>query len=146
MKRILVVDDEYAIVEALEALLTDEGYEVVVAGNGREALLRVRERAPQLILIDDMMPLMGGRETIAALRSEPAFDGVPVILMSAARVEPPPHLRIYRFLRKPFSLQTLLDSIETALRVAAVGTCSGGLPLTGEDDPGDEPERGGGGG
>jgi CheY-like chemotaxis protein len=111
MKRILVVDDEYAIVEALQALLADEGYEVIVAGNGKEGLARARTDRPALCLVDVMMPVMGGRELAAALRSDPELREIPIILMSAARVPVDPGLRVNRVLRKPFALDELLESI-----------------------------------
>src|SRR5690242_13837415 len=84
MKTILVVDDEYAMVEALSALLADEGYRVVAAANGEEALARLADSSPDLVLLDVMMPRLDGREVLRTMRAEPAFARVAVIMMSAA--------------------------------------------------------------
>src|SRR5260221_14336123 len=82
-KRVLVVDDEVVIADAIAAVLQDEGYEVVVAANGQEGLARAREARPDVILADVMMPVMDGEEMVRRLRAEAATATVPVIVMSA---------------------------------------------------------------
>ena len=71
MRTILVVDDEWAIAEVLESLLSDEGYRVIIANNGRQALERLSEWPPDLIMLDFMMPVMDGRATLEALKGRP---------------------------------------------------------------------------
>ena len=71
MRTILVVDDEWAIAEVLESLLSDEGYRVIIANNGRQALERLSEWPPDLIMLDFMMPVMDGRATLEALKGDP---------------------------------------------------------------------------
>jgi DNA-binding response OmpR family regulator len=116
MTRALVVDDEYAIVEALEALLTDEGYAVVVAKDGVEGLEKLRHERPDFALIDLMMPVMSGEEMLEKMRAEPSFPTCPVILMSAARREDlVATLGVAAFLRKPFGIDELLATIEHVL-------------------------------
>jgi CheY-like chemotaxis protein len=110
MKTILVVDDEYAMVEALSALLEDEGYQVATAANGEEALLCLSDGlTPDAVLLDVMMPKLDGREVLRQLRADPKYSAIPVILMSAASVplsgEP---MRDTIFLPKPFDLPRLL--------------------------------------
>jgi CheY-like chemotaxis protein len=61
MKRLLIVDDELAIVEALQDILSVEGYDVVTAFNGAEGLQRMTVAKPDLVLLDLMMPVMDGR-------------------------------------------------------------------------------------
>jgi CheY-like chemotaxis protein len=118
MKTILVVDDEYAVVEALSALLEDEGYAVATAANGEEALHALDDGlAPDLVLLDVMMPRMDGREVLRALRADPARRALPVIVMSAASQPlPPEQLGDAVFLPKPFDLKRLLGTIEALLR------------------------------
>jgi CheY-like chemotaxis protein len=116
MIALLIVDDEFALVETLKDYLEDAGYRVATASDGREGLDAMNEHVPDLVVTDLMMPLMNGREMIAAMRGEPRFASVPVILMSAARRQiaaPPgddfPTFSV--FLRKPFLLRALMDEI-----------------------------------
>jgi CheY-like chemotaxis protein len=118
MSTILVVDDEYAIVEALSALLEDEGYRVLTAANGEEALGRIEDGlAPDLILLDVMMPRLDGREVLRWLRSDPGRSRIPVVMMSAAS-QPLPREQLGDavFLHKPFDLALLLRTIDALLR------------------------------
>ncbi|XXF77810.1 response regulator [Myxococcaceae bacterium GXIMD 01537] len=111
MKRLLIVDDEVAIVEALQDVLSGEGYEVDMAFNGAEGLKRMREQRPDLVLLDMMMPVMDGRELLHLMREDPALRPIPVIVMSAGRISEEERRLSSRFLAKPFELDTLLSSI-----------------------------------
>ncbi|HLL54259.1 MAG TPA: response regulator [Myxococcaceae bacterium] len=119
MKTLLIVDDEHAIVDVLQGLLGDEGYRVVAAANGREALARLSEGTPDLALVDVMMPLMGGRELVRAMAADPALAKIPVVMMSAA-----PRAILFpagddtpfaAFLAKPFDVEELLALIRRLL-------------------------------
>lgn len=110
MRTILVVDDEFGTVEVLVAALEDEGYRVFTAANGRRALDILEENKPDLVISDFMMPLLDGPAMVAAMRNDPAFRDVPVIMMSSA---PETALRkrldgYEAFLRKPFRIAALL--------------------------------------
>jgi len=112
MKTVLVVDDELDIAEAVKSILEDEGYHVVVCANGREALQRLDQTRPDLAIIDIMMPVMNGFETIKAIRRHPDFGGLPVLIMSA--IDPsmkPSEWDSAGFLKKPFSLKELLERV-----------------------------------
>lgn len=117
MQTILLVDDEFAIVEVLEAVLTDAGYRLVTAVNGRQALERAAAHRPALILLDFMMPLLDGPGVLRALKSDPALREIPVILMTSL----PENIvrertQGYRaFIRKPFMIKRLLETIEAVL-------------------------------
>lgn len=81
--RILVVDDELDIREFVQYNLLKEGYEVVCATNGKEALVKASEFRPHLILMDMMMPEMDGREACRALRANPATAKTMIVFLSA---------------------------------------------------------------
>ena len=81
--RILVVDDELDIREFVQYNLLKEGYEVVCATNGKEALVKASEFRPHLILMDVMMPEMDGREACRALRANPATAKTMIVFLSA---------------------------------------------------------------
>jgi CheY-like chemotaxis protein len=71
------------VAEVVESILTDAGHEVATASNGQQGLDRAKERRPDLILLDLMMPIMGGTSMLKALREEPGLRDVPVIIMSS---------------------------------------------------------------
>jgi CheY-like chemotaxis protein len=111
MPTILVVDDEIIILEMLQDVLEEEGYQVVTAGDGHAGLARLAEAQPHLVLSDVMMPGMDGRELCLQLHSDPRYRSIPIVLMSAAL---PPRRNDYRyaaFIPKPFDLDFLMATI-----------------------------------
>jgi CheY-like chemotaxis protein len=82
--RILIVDDQPELADMLSHVLTDEGYEVRVCSDGREAINCVNEMNPNALILDVMMPETDGFEVLRQLRSDPSGRRLPVILMSAA--------------------------------------------------------------
>jgi len=81
--KILIVDDEQDIVRLLSFALQAEGYQVVTALSGQEALKRVEQERPDIVVLDVMMPGMDGIEVCAELRSKPETAGLPIIMLSA---------------------------------------------------------------
>ncbi|MFY0527463.1 response regulator [Archangium gephyra] len=116
MKTLLVVDDEAGITEALNDLLSEEGFHVLVASHGKEALARMAEKRPDLILLDYMMPVMDGRELLLALQGDAAHRDIPVLMMSAVpRSSLPLDCQPLAFLRKPFTIDRLLAEVNRLL-------------------------------
>jgi len=117
-KTVLIVDDEFAIVEALTEILNWEGFTVMSAGNGRIALEVLGRERVDLVLMDAMMPVMGGVEAAAAMKADPRLREIPIILMTAGPM-PVGEVRWVAALRKPFQL----DAFEAAIRnaVGALG-------------------------
>jgi CheY-like chemotaxis protein len=115
---ILLVDDDDAIAESVRDVLTDEGYDVRRAVDGKEALALVRGGLrPELILLDLMMPIMDGYEFRARQLEDQALASIPVVVLSAYDVTPV--LGAVHALRKPFTLDALLTTVRRALGVAA---------------------------
>lgn len=116
MKTVLLVDDEHAIIDALSGILEDEGFRVVTAGNGREALacLESGSPLPDVALLDVMMPVMDGRELLARIRGDARWSHIPVVMMSAV-----PRTILWKdgelasedFFQKPFDLWQLIDRL-----------------------------------
>ncbi|HVS37484.1 MAG TPA: response regulator, partial [Gemmataceae bacterium] len=88
-KRILLIDDNPATREATSMILAATGYCVALAGNGADALLRLREhRPPDLILLDLAMPVVDGRQFRREQQKDPALAAIPIVVFSAAEQAP----------------------------------------------------------
>ena len=81
--KVLVVDDEVNITQILEFSIGSEGYEVISASNGEEAVEKARREQPDLIILDIMMPRIDGYETCRILKSNPLTKNIPVVLLTA---------------------------------------------------------------
>jgi CheY-like chemotaxis protein len=118
MKTVLVVEDEAVIAELLSDLLQDEGYEVMVASNGIEAIHCLTHTIPDLIVTDVMMPIMDGLSFCREIKAQPQYKVIPVIIMSAVadRIQTTGY-DIIAIIRKPFDIDALLDQIGQILRL-----------------------------
>ncbi len=116
-RTILVVDDEASILQSLEGILSDEGFEVVSAENGNEALIKVEEVLPDLVLLDIWMPGMDGIETLVKIRE--AYPYLQVVMMSGhGTIETAvkaTKLGAYDFIEKPLSMEKLLHTVRKTL-------------------------------
>ena len=121
--KILVVEDDDDIRDSLKELLEEEGYRVDTAANGEQALNRLRGEAPQLILLDLMMPVMDGWEFQKQLREIPSFSRVPIIVISASKFSREP-LNAAAFIPKPLDAGVLLETIESFLADVRTGSGS----------------------
>jgi CheY-like chemotaxis protein len=121
VRTVLVIDDEFGIVDVLVAALEDEGYRVFTAANGRRGLERLAENKPDLVISDFMMPLMDGATLARSMRESADYRDIPIIMMSAV-TEAALRQRFddyQAFLRKPFAVPVLLDLMRTVLDGAA---------------------------
>jgi len=82
-KKVLIVDDEPHLVRSLSFILSKEGYEVVSAVNGEEALQKIRESKPDLMFLDVMMPKKNGYEVCQEIRSSPELKDIYIIMLTA---------------------------------------------------------------
>lgn len=118
-KRILVADDEPNIVAALEFLLQRNGFEVMVARNGEEALQLVESAAPDLVLLDVMMPVRSGYEVCRRIRERPEWSRIKIVMLSAkgrdAEVNKGLALGADLYITKPFSTRDLVDKVKGLL-------------------------------
>ena len=114
-KKVLIVDDELNIVAALEFLLQKSGYEVMAAQNGAEALKRVESFAPDLVLLDVMMPRISGYEVCRRMRERADWKHIKIIMLSAkgreAEVSKGVSLGADLYVTKPFSNNELVGKI-----------------------------------
>ena len=115
--RVLVVDDDPMVRETLGGVLADEGYLVDTANDGADALDRLHAARPDAILLDLMMPGMNGRQFLQALRDDPAYAQVPVLIMTAVH-----GLEVNlsaigasEIVEKPFNVEELLNKVALAV-------------------------------
>ena len=118
--RILVVDDEDSILHLVEEMLAPEGYEVLLAHGGQEALEKIEEACPDLVLLDIRMPGMSGLKVLHTVRQSLQ---IPVIMLTGVRAvnweRDSLELGADDYLSKPFSKGELLARIKAKLRRAA---------------------------
>jgi CheY-like chemotaxis protein len=115
-KSILVVDDDSNIRSLLQQELTEAGYSVRLAEDGRKALSLVREEIPGLIILDVMMPEMNGFDVAAVLKNDPATMHIPIIILSIVEdKERGFRLGVDRYLTKPIDTPSLFKEIGTLL-------------------------------
>lgn len=115
-KAILVADDDPDILNIVAVSLETSGYVVYKAANGREAVALTSAHHPDLILMDMMMPVMSGYEAVAAIKSDPATEGIPIVGLSAkamaADIELASGIGIDGYITKPFRIAQVLSVIE----------------------------------
>jgi DNA-binding response OmpR family regulator len=118
-KRVLIADDEENIVTALEFLLQRRGYETRVAKNGDEALSEIERFAPDLVLLDVMMPRKSGYEVCQRVRGRPEWRHIKIIMLSAkgreVEVSKGVSLGADLYITKPFSNTELVAKIDGLL-------------------------------
>jgi CheY-like chemotaxis protein len=116
-RKVLLIDDEVSGTEVLALFLATEGMTVTVVANGQQALQRLDEAAPDLLIADFMMPGMNGAELVHMVRARPEYEKLPVIFISGA---PESAIKAYgvaydKFLRKPFRLDEFLKIVTDVL-------------------------------
>src|SRR6201994_3436437 len=127
---VLVVEDEAPLLTMLRYNLEKQGYRVSEASDGQEALTRIQEQQPDIVLLDWMLPLMSGTELFRKIRRKPATRDLPVIMVTA-RTEDQDAVRGLNtgaddYITKPFTMDALLARIRALLRR------SNALPVKGQ--------------
>jgi len=116
-RTVLIVDDEFGVLEVLEFILQDAGFKVVSAVNGQDALVRLKETKPDLVIVDLMMPILDGIGVIQSIRSDDGLRNIPIILVSALPESTvSQRSQAYNaFLRKPYKTEDLMREIAILL-------------------------------
>jgi CheY-like chemotaxis protein len=114
--KILIVDDEPVIIELLQVNLKLEGYDIVTAADGQEALEKAAAERPDLIILDIMMPKMDGWTALAELLKDPSTADVPVIFLTAraqqADLKRGQESNVAAYITKPFEPSELISIIQ----------------------------------
>jgi DNA-binding response OmpR family regulator len=130
-KTVLIVDDDHELVDGLRMVLERQGYRVLRASDGHQAKAAIYNQRPDLVILDMMMPRMGGYPVLEHFRDKP--DAPPIIMITAnegsrhkAYAE---YLGVVDYIRKPFAMERLLETVHKVLRPEPPA----------EDGTGDEP-------
>lgn len=119
-RTILIAEDEKHLQRLLEYKLKNSGYEVLVAGNGEDALKLAKSHRPDLIVLDVMMPIMDGLECLAALKRDVDLKAIPVVMLTAKNLENQVvrglELGAEDYITKPFSPPEFVARIKAVLK------------------------------
>lgn len=115
---VVIVDDEFGLAELIAEVLSEREYATAIAINGELGLALMRERRPDLVLLDLMMPVLTGKEMLRQMRADPNFADIPVVIMTALpgavpADEPPGYQAV---LQKPFTPERLFEVVRATLR------------------------------
>lgn len=115
--KVLVIDDSKTIRRSAENLLSKEGYDVITATDGFDALAKIADSRPEIIFVDIMMPRLDGYQTCALIKNNSEFKATPVVMLSSKDgLFDKAKGRIVgsdRYITKPFSKEELLGTIKT---------------------------------
>lgn len=118
-KKVLVVDDDEEVISFVEMTLKEAGYEVYVARNGQQGLDLARSARPDLLLLDLAMPVMHGYEVCQAIRSDPSFNDMKIVVTSGKSypvdIKNAKDAGADHYMVKPYGLDQLLDMVSRAL-------------------------------
>jgi DNA-binding response OmpR family regulator len=116
-KTVLIVDDDYDLVEGLRMVLERQGFHVIRASNGQEGKAAIYNQRPDLVILDMMMPRMGGYPVLEHFKGKP--DAPPIIMITAnegsrhkAYAE---YLGVVDYIRKPFAMERLMETVQKVM-------------------------------
>jgi two-component system alkaline phosphatase synthesis response regulator PhoP len=119
MKKILIVEDESGLAETLKMRFEANGYQADIAGDGQEALAKVRENRPNLILLDIMIPKIDGYKVCRILKFDEKYKNIPILMLTAKTQEEDKELGYSvganAYLTKPFDTAELMQKIKELL-------------------------------
>jgi len=116
MLTVLVADDEFAVLEVLSMALESEGYRVLKAGDGADALRILSSQRCDVVICDENMPVMNGHQLIDAIRAEPRLVGTPIVMMAETWGRPLPEIEGVVVLPKPILLAQLFATVDAAAK------------------------------
>jgi two-component system response regulator VicR len=119
--KIMVVDDEPDVVDLVKLVLESDGFDVVTAYSGKEALEKIGQEMPDLVLLDIMMPLMDGWEVYSRIKANPITKDIPVAMLTAKSqsIDKMIGLHVVKvddYITKPFGRSELLERVKRILK------------------------------
>lgn len=133
-RKILVIDDEADIREIVRLCLSDEGCEVIEAGNGQEGILKAQQEKPDLIFLDIMLPGINGFEVAKHLKDDPNTQNIPIIILSVLAQDSQYRQGILDYISKPFRQEDLVATVRRIF-TKIDGKMTKKMVLVVDDDP-----------
>jgi CheY-like chemotaxis protein len=128
MQTVLIIDDEQSFCYLLEVILQRAGYRTLVAEDGKEGLDLIRQHHPNVVILDENMPVMRGSEVYQRMKADPTTEHIPVIMHSSAvnlrKFDLTKYTRVDAFLPKPSLPREILDNVRRATAVSRPGTAA----------------------
>ena len=119
-KKILLADDEPNIVKVIELRLKSEGYEILTAYNGEEAISKIKENKPDIAILDVMMPPPNGYQICRILKEDAEYKNIPIILLTAKSTESDKFWGIESgadaYITKPYNAKELLETVKKLIK------------------------------
>ncbi|MCE0506880.1 MULTISPECIES: response regulator transcription factor [unclassified Roseivivax] len=121
-KRLLLIEDEPNIIEAISFILSRDGWQVTSHVSGRDAVDRIRREAPDVVILDVMLPGKSGYDVLQEIRNDDALSGLPVLMLTARGQDKDRELALRagadRFMTKPFSNTEVLEAVRAMVPAA----------------------------
>ncbi|MDD5004910.1 MAG: response regulator [Candidatus Omnitrophica bacterium] len=135
-KKILVVDDEQDIREIIKITLTDDGFEVIEAGDGRTAIELAKKEKPDLITMDVIMPNIDGLTAAKIIKEDPETKDIPIVILSVLSQDKNKYVQgISDYISKPFSPEELMSKIKGAIEKSGLSSRNLKNILVVDDEP-----------
>ena len=119
-KRILIVDDDQGILQILKKNLEPQGYEILTASDGQEGLKSARQKNPNLIILDLMLPLLDGYKICRMLKFDRKFKDIPIIMLTSCSQKEDEKLGYEvgadLYITKPFKTEDVMEKIKAMLK------------------------------
>ena len=118
-KKILVVDDDPTVVKLLEGILSGQGFAVIVANDGIDAMVQVKNNMPDLIILHIMMPEINGYDVCRNLKFDEKYKNIPIVIFTARNQELDPRIAQMMgidYMSKPLNREVLLEKVQSALK------------------------------
>lgn len=120
-KRILVLEDDQDVMDTLKLILLSKGYEVDVAYNGKQGVEKIKQRRPDLIVLDLTMPIMDGWAVLVALKKDPNYSAIPVVIITSSQkaedIEKAKKFGVESYVVKPFEAQKILRIVRHLMKI-----------------------------
>ncbi len=114
-KKIILIEDNSSIVEILELLLKESGFDIIIATSGEEGLKKVKQESPDLIILDLMLPGLPGEEVCRQIRKDEKLGSIPIIMLTAKSLDVDEVVGMViganYYMTKPFDVDELLEKI-----------------------------------
>lgn len=120
-RKVLLIEDEQNIIEAVSYILSRDGWEVKTHSNGHDAMQAIRARSPDIVILDVMLPGKSGFDILQEIRADAEFLGMPVLMLSARGQVKDREMAVRagadQYMTKPFSNSEVLDAVRALVPV-----------------------------